>query len=257
MAASSPLSPKRVHMMDELRGVLILLVALYHLLYDLAVLFPVGIPWMFDPWMNNLRNLCTGTLIFISGISCLYSRSNLRRGLKTFLWGMALTVGTFLVMPSQLILFGILHFFGVSMMLYPLLRPLLDKIPTGIGMWSCVALYFLTFHVYSGVFGLPALGLSVPMPDFLYGHPLLFFVGFPAEGLSSADYYPLIPWIFLFLAGTFCGRWLRAGKFPDFVYQSHNPQLAFIGRHTLLIYLVHQPLSYGLLTLTFFLVSGR
>ncbi len=93
--------PRRVHLMDELRGVLILGVVLYHLLYDLAVLFPVGIPWMFSPWMDQARNVCTGSLIVISGISCHYARSNLRRGLRTFGWGMLLTVVTGLVIPSQ------------------------------------------------------------------------------------------------------------------------------------------------------------
>lgn len=55
--------PRRVHLMDELRGVLIIGVVLYHLLYDLAVLFPVGIPWMFSDWMNSVRNICAGALL--------------------------------------------------------------------------------------------------------------------------------------------------------------------------------------------------
>ena len=59
--------PQRVHLMDELRGALILYVVIYHLLYDLAVLFPVGIPWMFSPWMNRCRDILTGGLILISG----------------------------------------------------------------------------------------------------------------------------------------------------------------------------------------------
>ena len=86
--------PRRVHLMDELRGVLIIGVVLYHLLYDLAVLFPVGIPWMFSDWMNSVRNICAGALIVVSGISCHYTRSNWRRGLRAFGLGMLLTVVT-------------------------------------------------------------------------------------------------------------------------------------------------------------------
>lgn len=241
--------PRRVHLMDELRGVLIIGVVLYHLLYDLAVIFPVGIPWMFSPWMNHARNLCTGSLIVISGISCHYSRSNLRRGLRTFGWGMVLTAVTGIFIPSQFILFGILHFFGAMMMLYGLCRPLLEKIPTLPGLVGSAALFLLTWTVYSGF--IRVLGVTVYLPAWLYDRPLLFPLGFACRGLSSADYYPLMPWGFLFLAGSFLGRYVWAGRLPDFCYQSHLPRLAWLGTHTMAIYLVHQPVIYGLLTLLF------
>ncbi len=241
--------PRRVHLMDELRGVLIIGVVLYHLLYDLAVLFPVGIPWMFSSWMNGARNVCTGTLIAISGISCHYTRSNLRRGLRTFGLGMLLTVVTALFMPSQLIIFGILHFFGAMMLLYALLQPLLEKIPAMAGIIGCVLLFLLTWTVFSGFIRLP--GMTVYLPDFLYNKPLLFPLGFACQGIASADYYPLMPWGFLFLAGSFFGRYVRGDRLPEFCYRSHLPRLAWVGSHTMAIYLIHQPVIYGLLTLIF------
>lgn len=241
--------PRRVHLMDELRGVLIIGVVLYHLLYDLAVLFPVGIPWMFSPWMNSARNVCTGTLIVISGISCHYTRSNLRRGLRTFGLGMLLTVVTALFMPSQLIIFGILHFFGAMMLLYALLQQGLEKIPAMAGIIGCVLLFLLTWTVFSGFIRLP--GMTVYLPDFLYNKPLLFPLGFACQGIASADYYPLMPWGFLFLAGSFFGRYVRGDRLPEFCYRSHLPRLAWVGSHTMAIYLIHQPVIYGLLTLIF------
>ncbi len=241
--------PRRVHLMDELRGVLIIGVVLYHLLYDLAVLFPVGIPWMFSDWMNSVRNICAGALIVVSGISCHYTRSNWRRGLRAFGLGMLLTVVTALFIPSQLILFGILHFFGSMMMLYALLRPLLEKVPTMAGLLGSTLLFFLTWPIFSGF--IRVLGVTVYLPEFLYNKPLLFPLGFACQGIASADYYPLIPWGFLFLAGSFFGRYVRAGRLPEFCYRSHLPLLARIGNHTMLIYLVHQPVIYGLLALIF------
>ncbi len=163
--------PRRVHLMDELRGVLIIGVVLYHLLYDLAVLFPVGIPWMFSDWMNSVRNICAGALIVVSGISCHYTRSNWRRGLRAFGLGMLLTVVTALFIPSQLILFGILHFFGSMMMLYALLRPLLEKVPTMVGLLGSTLLFFLTWPIFSGF--IRVLGVTVYLPEFLYNKPLL------------------------------------------------------------------------------------
>ena len=241
--------PRRVHLMDELRGVLIMGVVLYHLLYDLAVLFPVGIPWMFSDWMNSVRNICAGALIVVSGISCHYTRSNWRRGLRAFGLGMLLTVVTALFIPSQLILFGILHFFGSMMMLYALLQPLLEKVPTMAGLLGSTLLFFLTWPIFSGF--IRVLGVTVYLPEFLYNKPLLFPLGFACQGIASADYYPLIPWGFLFLAGSFFGRYVRAGRLPEFCYRSHLPLLARIGNHTMLIYLVHQPVIYGLLALIF------
>ncbi len=241
--------PRRVQLMDEQRGVLIIGVVLYHLLYDLAVLFPVGIPWMFSNWMNSVRNICAGALIVVSGISCHYTRSNWRRGLRAFGLGMLLTVVTALFIPSQLILFGILHFFGSMMMLYALLQPLLEKVPTMAGLLGSTLLFFLTWPIFSGF--IRVLGVTVYLPEFLYNKPLLFPLGFACQGIASADYYPLIPWGFLFLAGSFFGRYVRAGRLPEFCYRSHLPLLARIGNHTMLIYLVHQPVIYGLLALIF------
>lgn len=246
-----PLSPgkNRVHGMDELRGFLIIFVVLYHLFYDLAVLFPVGVDWMFSDWMNTLRDIFTGTLIVVSGVSCLYSRSNLRRGLKTFGWALVFTLVTLVFMPSQLIIFGILHFFGVAMILYALLEKPLSRIPTWPGLVGSFLLFFFTRNLYYGVVGFGPLQWSVP--SLFYNHWFLFPLGFRCYGISSADYYPILPWFFLFLAGGFLGRLVRAGRFPAWFYRSHCAFLGWIGRHTLIIYLLHQPIVYGVLSLIF------
>ena len=65
-----------------------------------------------------MQPLFAGVFVFVSGMVCNISRSNLRRGLKTFALGMALTLGTLLAMPDQLIAFGILHFMGAAMLLF-------------------------------------------------------------------------------------------------------------------------------------------
>ena len=236
---------RRVHFIDELRGFLIIFVVLYHLLYDLTVLFPIGIDWMFSPWMNTLRDIFTGTLIVISGISCLYSRSNIRRGLKTLGCGMILTAATWIAIPDQLIIFGILHFFGCAMLLYGLLARPLARIPAAVGAPVSFFLFFFTRDIYYGSVGI--LGLRLALPSFLYGHPWLFPLGFAAAGVHSSDYYPILPWIFLFLAGAFLGRGILAGRAPEGFYQPHCRPLARIGRHTLLIYMLHQPILYGVL----------
>lgn len=237
---------KRVHLIDELRGILIIYVVLYHLTYDLSEIFLMDFDWMYSSWMNTIRNTMTGCLIVIAGISCTFSSSNMKRGLKILGIGFSFTVFTYLFMPDQLILFGILHFFGVSILIYAFLERLLSKIPIFVGMIGSFYLYFFSFHLYEGYIGLFT-RIAIKLPDELKNYGFFYPLGFPVEGMSSADYYPIIPWIFLLIAGSFIGRYLKKENLPKFLYKTHSKKLSFLGRHTLVIYLIHQPIIYGVL----------
>ena len=244
----------RLYLLDELRGLLILNVVAYHTLYDLCYMFGVHMPWFRTEAAYWWQQWMSGSLIFLAGISCLLTRSNLRRGLKTLGWAMVLTVGTLLVMPDQLILFGVLHFFGCAMLLFALLRPLLDKIPPKVGLVVCLALFVFTKNIYYGNVGIPYLW-EVPVPEVFYSTKFLFPLGLPHPHFQSSDYFPLIPWLFLFLAGSFLGRKIPAGKVPVFACRSRLPLLGAIGRRTLVIYLVHQPVIYALLFVLFHILG--
>lgn len=238
---------KRIHFIDEMRGILIIYVVLYHLLYDISQIFWVGsIDFMYSPWMNMLRDTMTGSLIAISGISCEFSRSNVKRGLKLFGTGMVLTAFTGTFIPSEFILFGILHFFGISILIYALLRNVLAKIPVISGFIGSVYLFFWTFHLYEGYVGILT-KIPVKLPEQIRNLKIFYPIGFPVKGLYSADYYPIIPWIFLLFAGTFLGRFLKRGNLPEYAYRIHSKSLSFLGTHTLLIYIIHQPVIYIIL----------
>lgn len=239
----------RLYLMDEIRGILILYVVLYHLLYDVSQIFYVGsIPWMYSPWMDGLRNVMVGMLIIIAGISCTLSRNNARRGLRILFVALCLTVVTAIAVPEELILFGILHFFGTAILIYSLLSPLLRRIPYGAGMAVSAYLFLATFSIYEGYFGFPY-RVAFHLPESLLHVKVLYILGYAIEGLQSADYYPLMPWIFLLFFGGFLGRYLQSRRQPEVFYQCHSRVLGSIGRHTLLIYLVHQPVIYGVLYL--------
>ena len=253
-ALSQPNKTARLHLLDELRGLLILNVVAYHTLYDLVYLFGVNIGWFRTQGAYWWQQWMSGSLIFLAGISCLLTRSNLRRGAKTFALGLALTLGTWLAMPDQIIAFGILHFMGAAMLLFALLRPLLDKIPPKAGLWVCLALFVLTKNIYYGNVGIPYLW-EVPVPEVFYSTKFLFPLGLPHPHFQSSDYFPLIPWLFLFLAGSFLGRKIPAGKVPAFACRSRLPLLGAIGRRTLVIYLVHQPVIYALLFVLFHILG--
>lgn len=238
---------KRIEILDVLRGILIILVVLYHLFYDLDGIFGVALPFFRTEWFETFRNCFVGMLILISGISCNLSRSNIRRGVRTLLCGMVITAVTFLFLPQERIVFGVLHFFGVSMILYGLFEKGIDRIPMWCGFVFSMLLFLLTQNLYYGFFGIGSIGIRFSFP---FQNLFTFILGFSAK-IYSSDYYPIMPWFFLFLAGGFLGRDIKKRNLPGICYNCGFKWLQFIGRHTLMIYMVHQPLIYGILSLIF------
>ena len=259
---------KRVHFIDTLRGFLIIYVVYYHLMYDLNDILGYNIPYLYSDWFASIRDGMSGTLIFISGISCNFSGNNIKRGIKTLLIALALTLVTFFIMPSQIILFGILHLLGSMMLIYSVIELVKNKV-MGKGsnlkientfselkfakriliMCILMFLFVMSFNVYYGY--IQVFGNYVELPDFLYGSFPTYLLGFRAD-YFSADYYPMIPWGLLFLAGAMFGYCFKSDKIPDFMYKNKLPWLSFIGRHTMIIYIVHQPLLFGI----FYIISN-
>lgn len=249
-AQSSP--SRRVHLVDEFRGLVILLMVFYHAAYDLVYIFNVNFPLFHSPLMHYLQVFISGTFIIVSGISCRFSRNNLKRGLIALGLGIGFTLVTWLFMPDQIIKFGVLHLLGSCMILYALLEKLLNKLQPIVGAVICVLLQLFTLHLPHGYLGLSAFPIKLPVS--LYQTGFLFWLGLPAKTFYSSDYFPLIPWSFLFLAGSFAGVYLKNNTAPDFFYRQHIPFLSKVGKHTLWIYLLHQPITYGLFMLIFYII---
>lgn len=237
---------KRIGLIDETRGLAIILMVVYHLVYDLVALYGINIPLFVSPQMNMIRDIFAGLFIFISGSACRLSRNNLKRGCICFGFGMLLTLVTWLFIPKELICFGILHMLGISMILFHLLRPALDKLKFPIiGIFLCAVLFYTTMNITSGKIG-PFL-----LPEAIMNQNWLFPFGIAAPGFYSSDYFPLLPWVFIFFAGSYFGVYLKDHRLPEFFYNVHLRPLAFVGRHTLIVYLLHQPIVYGILFLIF------
>ena len=243
---------QRAGFLDEWRGVALICMLFYHAAYDLYAMFGVPLPLFTSPFYVYLQKFIGYSFILISGISCSYSRSNLRRGVICFGCGLIMTIVTAIAMPSQLILFGVLHFLGAAMLIFALLHKLLEKISTAWGLRLSLLLFLLFQNVSRGWIGFGPARLM--LPAFLYRTNVLFPLGFFGPNFSSSDYYPLLPWLFLFLFGAFWGRLWKAGKMPLFVYETHIKPLAYLGRHTIFVYLVHQPVIYGVLMVVFMLI---
>lgn len=241
---------KRIWFIDEMRGLVIILMIIYHALYDLVFVFHKSEINFYSPQLNIMQIFIATTFITLSGVVSNYSKNNLKRGFQCLGFGMALTVVTYLFMPSQVVIFGVLHVLGCCMIIYHFINNPLKKIPTVLGTVLFLILFLFTYNITSGYLGFFG-SKMIELPSSLYTNDLLFIFGFPTPQFRSSDYFSLIPWVFLFLCGSYIGNLFKQNKMPKFFYTCHVKPLAFLGQHSLIIYLFHQPVTYGILYLCF------
>ncbi len=240
----------RIYFLDEFRAVALIGMVIYHTAYDLYAIFGVKFDFYSTFW-NSLQLFVCCSFIVIAGISTRLSKNALKHGTVVFCAGLLMTLGTYIFVPELVIWFGVLHFLGVSIILYYLLRKAIAKAPAIIFAAASLLLFFLTYGLPSGniFFGM------VAVPKELYFTKWLAPLGLPGPGFSSADYFPLIPWFFLFLFGCFIGKYFKERRIPDFMMKRHSNFLCKIGQNTLFIYILHQPIVYALLYIVFWLLE--
>lgn len=225
---------------DAARGVAILMMVFYHLIYDLDTFGGYGIEATSGFWAF-FADTTASFFLFLVGVSLAISHSRgarsggsalfgkyLLRGLRIFGYGMLLTVGTWLL-GSGAIWFGILHLIGVSIILaYPLLKFRLANLILG----SVIVV----------------IGEYMRLRDVSSESPWLLPLGVVPENLFMPDYRPLLPWFGVVLLGLFFGNVLYDGRVPTAVETpAFSRPLEFLGRNSLFIYLVHQPILVALL----------
>lgn len=238
----------RVYLLDEIRGFAILCMVVYHAMFNLKYSFGVNVPIFFESWFDIIRDIFAGAFIFISGIMCRYSHDNVRRGAQCFVLGMIITF----VVPffGSDIKFGILHLLGISMMLYGLLSGVLERIPPIVGFIVFALLAAFTWNASKGFVGFGG-SFKWNFPAAAHEVGVLYPLGILPPKFYSADFFPLMPWFFVFLAGSYMGYWFKSGSMPRMFYNSHCKWLAAVGRATIWIYILHVPLIYGIFSLIF------
>ncbi len=237
----------RIHWIDNVRAFAFINMILYHLMFDLVYIFGVNVKWYKGDVGYFWQQAICITLIFISGISSNFSRNNTKRGLIIFGCGMLMTIGTWIFMPSQFIVFGILHFLGIARIIFGLLEKPMKKINKVVGFVVFFTSFALTKMLPYGYIGIWDKEIW-ELPDVLYQTKYLFALGLPHRTFTSGDYFPVIPWIFLYLAGYFFFGILKSKGLEGRRFKPVKV-LSFIGKHTLLIYVLHQPVIYGVLML--------
>ena len=244
----------RLCKLDGLRGLNLISMMLFHGMWDIVYIFGIDYPW-YRGLPGYVWQQCICCLfILLSGFSWNLGHHHLKRGLTVFIAGALVTIATLLFMPENVVWFGILTFMGSAMLLMipvdRLLKPK-GRISGTVIALSGFLLFLLTRHIDNGFIGFPGALLKIPRE--FYRGMFSAYLGFPPAGFFSTDYFPLLPWFFLYITGYGLYHVLPVKEAPlkNLLSESLCPPLEFIGRHTLLIYMLHQPLIYGLLTLFF------
>ena len=236
----------RLHLLDALRGVMMISMIAYHGMWNLVNLFGVRVDWYAGTPKYIWQQCICWTFIALSGYCWSMSRSHLRRGALVFGGGILVSLVTCLLMPENRIIFGILTCIGSCVLLMIPLEKLLKHIPALPGMAVSVLLFVVLRNCSRGNLGFEGLVVA-PLPRWLYRNYLTAYLGFPQPGFYSTDYFALFPWILLFIAGYFLYRVLQAHRLNERLFaRGQFPVLNWIGRHSLLVYLLHQPVLYGL-----------
>ncbi len=227
----------RVHGVDALRGIALCLMFVYHFAFDLRFYRVIAADFEHDPFWLGFRALIVSAFMALVGVSLVLA--DRAAATASHYWkrigviavcALAATIGSWLVFPRTFIYFGILHCIAVaSILASPLIRR------------PAVAL---------------AIGGAVVAAGLLWSDPVfdmraLSWIGFTTAKPATEDFVPLAPWAGVVFVGIAIGHALVRMKFRALVPLNRAPVwLCWLGRHSLVVYMVHQPILLGVLWLT-------
>ena len=244
---------KRYWEIDSLRGIAIIMMILFHVVYDL-VYFGILHCDIFNGFWWFFARITAMLFIFLVGVSLTLSYSRVKkikikkelvkkyffRGLKIFIWGLLITAVTWIFLGKKFVLFGVLHLIGISIILaYPLLE----------------------FRFLNLFLGLSVLLSGLYLGEFRFEFYWLMWLGFRPGDYYPADYVPIFPWFGWVLLGLFFGNLLykegvRRFKMKHLDNLISINILSFLGKNSLFIYLLHRPIVLGVIYVISEIIKG-
>ena len=218
----------------------------YHILFDISFFNVYERLDLTSSYWKISGSLIAGTFFFIVGLSLYISFSRsvdhlegaalwwkyLRRGLKIFFYGIIISSISWWLFPQSFIAFGALHFIGTAIIL------------------GFVILYYFDPEIISLLaISLGVILLGLVLSNHRVNFPWMVWIGLVPKNFTSLDFFPLIPWFGAVLLGISAGKQYYPGgrRKVDLSKKSLLGPLCFVGRNSLLVYFLHQPLILGVL----------
>lgn len=242
---------KRYRLFDSIRGLAVVNMVIFHFLYDVNIIYGRNPSWYGQKAVFIWQQGICWTFILLSGFVWRWGRkTNLKRGIFLNICGLVITLVTYIVIPEEAIWFGILNLIGCAVLIMIPLDKVLGKIPPVPGIVVSFFLFLLFRNVQEGILSLKGL-FAVSLPRVLYNCKVLTPLGFPFPGFLSSDYFPLFPWLFLYMTGYFLFALAVRYDLLRFAERVPGYGLAAIGRVSVWVYLLHQPAGMLLCLLLF------
>ncbi|MBR4914460.1 MAG: DUF1624 domain-containing protein [Clostridiales bacterium] len=254
------LAKDRAWELDFLRGFAVLFMLFMHTSWDLRYEF--GLPvcsYLAKGWFWTFFQPTVILFVGVSGICCTFSKSNVKRGLKLLAATLALDIGTYIVTRffgiDCLIIFNVLALLTCGIFIYVLVSFIEKKTNVNPNV----------INVILGLAGsyICIVGSNIHYMDNAVDSLIFIPLGFDMPSVPSmADYMPIFPWLGVFLVGCVIGRLCYKDKktlLPNRgkVISAISRPVEFIGRHSLIIYLTHQPVIYALLYVIFVVIRAK
>ena len=220
--------------LDFTRGLAVIGMIIFHALWNLNF-FGYTTLNLYSGWLGIFQKVIAVTFLALVGIGLTLSANKhenyktwfLKRGLFIFGLGMLITAFTFIFFRENLIYFGILHLIGVSIIL---------AIP-------------FAKQIYANlILGLSLIITGLYLQTLTFNFSYLLWLGFYTP-LATFDYYPILPWFGIILIGVAFGNIIYKNGNRLKEIKEYNNIISKIGKQSLLIYFIHQPILFGVLML--------
>ena len=234
---AEPILERRLHWLDALRGCAIVLMFIYHFCFDLNYFGVLQQDFNHDIYWLGFRAVILSAFLTLVGIGiALGHAEKIRWPAFWTRWyqvagGAALvSIGTYVMFPNSYVYFGVLHHIALA---------------------SLIALAFVCVPTISLAVGIALLIVGNVFTHRFFDQPWLHWFGLMTTKPITEDYVPLLPWFGMVLIGVAIGSWIKV-RMPLQNWRAESVAtkgLIWGGRHSLILYLLHQPVFIGLLTL--------
>lgn len=244
---------ERYYLLDEIRGFMVVCMVVFHGFFAVDMALANGSEWarFFINFFSPVEPVFAGGFILLSGICCNFSRSNLKRGLILAVIALGFNIATFFLeeffeLEGLVIKFGILNLLSFCMLFVWVLNKPLKKVNSYLGLIVSSVLFVVTL-------------IFIAKPDFSFimvENEYLYMFGFYPKNFFSADYFPILPWMFLYLSGFYIGKTGVIEKYKKIFSKKCIIPFRFIGKYAIIVYILHQPIIFGVTYLIGSIING-